>query len=156
MRYPGCSASWCFYGWNGIFVASLGFPLQLCCVKCSPTLTGILVLACLLYDSLPGVLVFGCAARCNGWSRQVTRFGSTIGNLVQQSEITTSEWKSTTVTLLRCAPTELLLCAPPAQTLQRQRIIATSEAKGNSWIKLISVSGNTKQSWESRRQQQHY
>ena len=24
------------------------------------------VFACLLYDSLPGVLVFGCAARCNG------------------------------------------------------------------------------------------
>ena len=51
---------------KGVFLASLGFPLQLCCVKCSPMLTGILVLVCLLYDSLPGVLVFGCAARCNG------------------------------------------------------------------------------------------
>ena len=24
----------------------LGFPLQLCCIKCSPTLTGMLVIAC--------------------------------------------------------------------------------------------------------------
>ena len=48
-------------------LASSGFPLQLCCIKCSPTLTGILVLAlCLFYDSLLVVLVFGCVARCNG------------------------------------------------------------------------------------------
>ena len=70
MRYPGCSAYWYLLVYllrmKGIFLASLGFQFQLCCVKCSPTLTGILVLACLLYDSLPGVLVFGYAARCNG------------------------------------------------------------------------------------------
>ena len=66
-----------------------------------------------------------------------------IGNLVQKSEITTSEWKSTTVTpgnTVTLCPTELLLCAPRAQTLQRQRLppllpikvfwmIARSEAK---------------------------
>ena len=47
--------------------ASLGFPLQLCCITSSPMLTGMLVLAlCLLYDSLLGVLVFGCVARCIG------------------------------------------------------------------------------------------
>ena len=30
---------------KGIFLASLGFPLQLCCKKCSRTLTRIVVLA---------------------------------------------------------------------------------------------------------------
>ena len=69
MRYPGCSAHWYLLvqllRTKGIFLASFGFPLQPYCVKCSPTLTRILVLACLLYDSLLGVLVFGCAARCN-------------------------------------------------------------------------------------------
>ena len=34
---------------DGIFLASLGFPLQLCCIKCSPTLTRILVLAYVCY-----------------------------------------------------------------------------------------------------------
>ena len=48
-------------------LASSGFPHQLCFIKCSLTLTGILMLAlCLLYDSLLVVLVFGCVARCNG------------------------------------------------------------------------------------------
>ena len=28
---------------NGIFLASLGFPLQLCCIKYSPTLIGMFV-----------------------------------------------------------------------------------------------------------------
>ena len=52
---------------KGIFLPSLGFPLQLCCVKCSPALTAILVLAlCLLCDCLLGVLLFGCIAICNG------------------------------------------------------------------------------------------
>ena len=71
---------------KGIFIASLGFPLQLCCIKCSPTLTGILVLVYVSYFGqhcsptltrifvvllnvddlhLLGVLVFGCVARCN-------------------------------------------------------------------------------------------
>ena len=30
---------------KGIFLASLGLPLQLCCIKRSPTVTGMLVLA---------------------------------------------------------------------------------------------------------------
>ena len=52
---------------KGIFLASLGFPLQLCCIKCSPTLTGIGVsIMFVIYDSLLGVLVFGCVARYNG------------------------------------------------------------------------------------------
>ena len=67
---PGCSAYWYLLVYllrmTGIFLASVGFPLQLCCVKCSPTPAGILVLACLLYELLQCVLVFGCAAICNG------------------------------------------------------------------------------------------
>ena len=51
MIYPGCLAHW--HGLlafiaskdEGIFLASLEFPLQLCCIKCSPALTGLLVLA---------------------------------------------------------------------------------------------------------------
>ena len=52
---------------KGIFLASLGFPLQLCSVKCSPTLTGIFVEFLNVDDlHLLGVLGSGCAARCNG------------------------------------------------------------------------------------------
>ena len=71
MRYPGCSTYWYllvyFLRMKGIFLASLGFPLQLCCIKCSPTLTGMFVVL-LNVDDLHflGVLVFGCVARCNG------------------------------------------------------------------------------------------
>ena len=54
-------------------------PALLYCIKCSPTLTGILVLAlCLLYDSLLGVLVFGCVARCRGCSWQAWGFHSSV------------------------------------------------------------------------------
>ena len=49
---------------KGIFLEMLVFPLQLCCIKCSNRLTGILVLAYkiarLLYDSLICALVFDC------------------------------------------------------------------------------------------------
>ena len=37
------------------------FPLQLCCIKCSPTLTGMLVLACLLHDL---IICLVCAVVC--------------------------------------------------------------------------------------------
>ena len=47
---------------------------------------------------------------------KVTYEWNWLRNLVQQYEITTSEWKSTTVILLRYVPTELLLCAPPSFT----------------------------------------
>ena len=44
------------------------FPLQRCCIKCSPTLTGMFVVFLNADDlhNLLGVLVFGCVARCNG------------------------------------------------------------------------------------------
>ena len=47
--------------------ASLGLPLQRCCIKCSPKLTGMFV-AFLNVDDLHllGVLGFGCVARYNG------------------------------------------------------------------------------------------
>ena len=45
----------------------LGFPLQRCCIKCSPTLTGMFVVFLTVDDlHLLGVLVFGCVSRCNG------------------------------------------------------------------------------------------
>ena len=47
--------------------ASSGFPLQHCCIKCSPTLTGMFAVFLNVDDlRLLGVLVFGCVARCNG------------------------------------------------------------------------------------------
>ena len=50
-----------------MILASSGFPLQRCCIKCSPTLTGMFVVF-LTVDNLHflGLLVFGCVARCNG------------------------------------------------------------------------------------------
>ena len=59
-----------------MILASSGFPLQRCCIKCSPTLTGMFVVGLFLtgmfvvfltVDNLHflGVLVFGCVARCN-------------------------------------------------------------------------------------------
>ena len=48
-------------------LASSGFPLQRCCIKCSPMLTGMFVVFLTVDDlHLLGVLVFGCVARCNG------------------------------------------------------------------------------------------
>ena len=44
--------------------ASSGFPLQRCCIKCSPTLTGMFVVF-LNVDDLHLLGVFGCVARCN-------------------------------------------------------------------------------------------
>ena len=45
----------------------LGFPLQSCCIKCSPTSTGMFVVFLNVDDlHLLGVLVFGCIARCMG------------------------------------------------------------------------------------------
>ena len=59
--------------------ASSGFPLQLCCIKCSPTLTGMFVVFLTVNDlHLLGVLVFGCVARCNGCSRQAQGFHSSV------------------------------------------------------------------------------
>ena len=58
-----------------MIMASSGFPLQRCCIKCSPTLTGMFVVFLTgmfvvfrIVDDLHllGVLVFGCVARCNG------------------------------------------------------------------------------------------
>ena len=58
-----------------MILTSSGFPLQSCCKKCSPKLTGMFVVfltgvfvVFLTVDDLhlPGVLVFGCVARCNG------------------------------------------------------------------------------------------
>ena len=47
--------------------ASSGFPLQRCCIQCSPTLTGMFVVFLTVDDlNLLGVLEFGCVARCNG------------------------------------------------------------------------------------------
>ena len=47
--------------------ASSGFPLQRCCIKCSPKLTGMFVVFLNVDDlHLLGVLGFGCVARCNG------------------------------------------------------------------------------------------
>ena len=45
----------------------LGFPLQRCCIRCCPTLTGMFVVV-LNVDELHllGVLVLGCVARYNG------------------------------------------------------------------------------------------
>ena len=50
-----------------MILTSSGFPIQRCCIKCSPTLTGMFVVF-LNVDELHllGVLVFGCVARCNG------------------------------------------------------------------------------------------
>ena len=48
-------------------LASSGFQLQRCCIKCSPTLTGMFVVFLTVDDlHLLGVLVFGYVARCNG------------------------------------------------------------------------------------------
>ncbi len=50
-----------------MILASTGFPLQRCCIKCSPTVTGMFVVFLTVGDlHLLGVLVFGCVARCNG------------------------------------------------------------------------------------------
>ena len=58
-----------------MILAGSGFPLQRCCIKCSPTLTGMFVefltgmfVVFLTVDDLHllGVLVFGCVARCDG------------------------------------------------------------------------------------------
>ena len=58
-----------------MILASSVFPLQRCCIKCSPTLTGMFVVfltgmfvVFLTVDDLHllGVLVFDCVARCNG------------------------------------------------------------------------------------------
>ena len=58
-----------------MILASSEFPLQRCCIKCSPTLTGMFVVfltgmfvvfLTVDYLHLLGVLVFGCVARCNG------------------------------------------------------------------------------------------
>ena len=47
--------------------ASSGFPLQRCCIKCSPKLTRMFVVFLNVDDlHLLGVLGFGCVARCNG------------------------------------------------------------------------------------------
>ena len=59
-----------------MILTSSGFPLQSCCIKCSPKLTGMFVVfltgmfvVFLTVDDqvyiLLGVLVFGCVARCN-------------------------------------------------------------------------------------------
>ena len=59
--------------------ASSGFPLQRCCIKCSPTLTGMFVVFLTVDDlHLLGVLVFAGVARCNGWSRQARGFHSSV------------------------------------------------------------------------------
>ena len=62
-----------------MILASSGFPLQRCCIKYSPTLTGMFVVF-LTVDDLHflGVLVFGCVARCNGRSRQARGFHSSV------------------------------------------------------------------------------
>ena len=50
-----------------MILPSSGFPLQRCCIKCSPTLTRMFVLFLNVDDlHLLGVLVLGCVARCNG------------------------------------------------------------------------------------------
>ena len=50
-----------------MILPSSGFPLQRCCIKCSPTLTGMFVVFLTMDDlHLLGVLVFGCVARYNG------------------------------------------------------------------------------------------
>ncbi len=58
-----------------MILASSCFPFQRCCIKCSPTLTGMFVVfltgmlvVFLTVDDLHllGVLVLGCVARCNG------------------------------------------------------------------------------------------
>ena len=50
-----------------MILASSVFPLQRCCIKCSPTLTGLFVVFLNVDDlQLLGVLVFVCVARCNG------------------------------------------------------------------------------------------
>ena len=46
--------------------ASSGVLLQLCCIHCSPTFTGMFVVFPNVDDlHLLGVLVFDCVARCN-------------------------------------------------------------------------------------------
>ena len=44
----------CITSMKRIFLASLGFPLQLCCIKCRAYLFFV------RFNSLLGVLVFGC------------------------------------------------------------------------------------------------
>ena len=47
--------------------ASSGFPLQRCCINCSPAPTVVFVVFLNVDDlHLLGVLVFGFEARCNG------------------------------------------------------------------------------------------
>ena len=49
-----------------MILASSGFPLQRCCIQCSPTLTGMSVVFLTVDDlHILGVLVFGCVSRCN-------------------------------------------------------------------------------------------
>ena len=62
-----------------MILASSGFPVQRFCIKCSPTLTGMFAVFLTVDDlHLPGVLVFGCVARCNGSSRQARGFHSSV------------------------------------------------------------------------------
>ena len=62
-----------------MILASSGFPLQRCYIKCSPTLTGMFVVFLTVDDlHLLGVLVFGCVARRNGWSRQARGFHASV------------------------------------------------------------------------------
>ena len=50
-----------------MILASSGFPLQGCCIKCSPKLTGMFVVIVNVDDlHLLGVLGFDCVAICNG------------------------------------------------------------------------------------------
>ena len=50
-----------------MILASSEFPLQRCCIRCSPMLTGMCVVFLTVDDlHLLGLLVFDCVARCNG------------------------------------------------------------------------------------------
>ena len=62
-----------------MILASSEFSLQRSCIKCSPTLTGMLVVFLTVDDlHLLGVLVFGCVASCNWGSRQPQGFHSSV------------------------------------------------------------------------------
>ena len=53
-----------------MILASSGFPLQHCCIKCSPTLTGMFVVFLtgmfVVFLTVDDLHLLGCVARCNG------------------------------------------------------------------------------------------